>query len=528
MTLLKRIKMKNIILSFSTVLALGGSSVIASEVEKGKVLLYTTSGMYVDAAIVGNLPDMVKFTHDGTQLLTANEGEPLSESVDPEGSISIITLDVNKKVKDVTTLGFDNVAISGNVRIQPGKTASQDLEPEYVALSKDSKKAWVTLQENNAIAYVDVKNKKITEVKGLGEINLNKTKIDISDDGEANVVHAPENIFALYMPDTIQSYKVGGKDYFVTANEGDDREYDWYEDYEKANKLELSNTLEASIEDSDSKKIRVLTDLGKNGNGVYEKLYMAGTRSFTIRNEDGAIVFDSGSAFEEKLASEYASVFNTRVDDTDDQDDIDELIDDNIPYEMIGDKAYFWEGIDARSLKKGVEPEALSLATIDGKTYAYIGLEKQGGFMVYDISNPSKAKIVEYFNDIDYTALPSQAGDLAPEGSVTFKQDGQNYLAVANELSSTLSIYRLSKNGTMNKLSSLKVGSFDKGASEILDYDKEGKQLFVTNAQTKTVEIYDVLDPVNPVKKGIIDFSEYADSLQSISVKDGIIAIAVQ
>jgi len=520
--------MKMILMSLSAVLVLGGSSVVASEVKSGKVLLYTTSGNYVDSAVVGNLPDMVKFTHDGTQLITANEGEPISESIDPEGSISIITLNVNKTVKEVTTLGFENVQIGEGVRIQPGKTVAQDLEPEYVALSKDSKNAWVTLQENNAIAYVDIKNKKITAVKSLGEVEWKDTLVDIADDGEANVVQAPKNIFSLYMPDTIQSYKVKGKDYFVTANEGDDREYDWYEDYEKASKLSLSDELEASIGDSDSKKIRVLKDLGKNENGVYEKLYMAGTRSFTIRDGKGNIVFDSGSAFEEKLALAYADVFNTRVDDTDDQDDIAELIEDGIAYEMIGNKAYFWEGIDARSLKKGAEPEALSLATIGNKTFAYIGMEKQGGFMVYDITNPAKAKMVEYFNDIDYTALPSDSGDLAPEGSVTFKQNGQNYLAVANELSSTLSIYSLSTNGKMQKISSLKVGNFDKGASEIVDYDKEGKQLFVTNGEMKTVDFYDISNPDNPVKKDSINFSKYADSLQSISVKDGIVAIAVQ
>ena len=520
--------MKMTLMSLSMVLFLGGSSVAASEVKSGKVLLYTTSGNYVDSAVVGNLPDMVKFTHNGKKLITANEGEPLSESVDPEGSISIITLGKNKRVKDVTTLGFHNVQIGEGVRIQPGKTAAQDLEPEYVAISKNGKRAWVTLQENNAIAYVDIKKKKITAVKSLGEVEWKDTLVDIADDGEANVVQGPENIFSLYMPDTIQSYKVKGKDYFVTANEGDDREYNWYEDYEKASKLSLSDNLEASIGDNDTKKIRVLKDLGKNDNGVYEKLYMAGTRSFTIRDGKGKIVFDSGSAFEEKLASSYADVFNTRVDDTNDQDDINELNDNNIPYEMIGDKAYFWEGVDARSLKKGAEPEALSLAKIGRKTYAYIGMEKQGGFMVYDITNPAKAKMVEYFNDIDYTALPSQSGDLAPEGSVTFKQCGRHYLAVANELSSTLSIYRLSKKGKMRKVSSLKVGSFDKGASEIVDYDKKGKQLFVTNGEMKAVDIYDISNPANPVKKDAIDFSKYADSLQSISVKDGIVAIAVQ
>ena len=494
----------------------------------GKILLYTTGGTFIDAANVGNLPDMVKFSHDGKQLLSANEGEPLAEDDDPEGSVSIITLADDKTVQDVTTLFFDDTMLEDGVRIQPEKNASIDIEPEYIAISEDGARAWVTLQENNAVAYIDIAQKKITAVKGLGSVDLNQTLIDIVDDGEAKLQAAPANIFALYMPDTIQSYNVGGNDYFVTANEGDDRDYDWYADYVKANSLDLSAELQAALLDTDSEKLRVLTDLGMNAEGVYEALYMTGTRSFTIRDAEGAIVFDSGAAFETELAAHYADVFNTRVDDTDDADDIADMDSDGTPYSLVDGTAYFWEGIDARSLKKGSEPEALALATIGEKTFAYIGQEKQGGFFVYDITDPAAATMVEYFNDINYSKAPAEAGDLAPEGTVTFEQDGAYYLAAGNELSSTLSLYSLGADGKMAKVASIAVGTFGAGAAEIVDYSPSEKKIFVTNGEAKRVDIFDVSDPSLPSQTGSIDFSAYANALQSLSVKDGVVAIAVE
>jgi DNA-binding beta-propeller fold protein YncE len=494
----------------------------------GKILLYTTAGEFIDAANVGSLPDMVKFTADGKQLISANEGEPLAANNDPKGSISIITLAADKKVQDVTTLMFDGVAVGSDVRIQPGKTAAEDLEPEYIAISEDGKRAWVTLQENNAIAYVDIDNKAITAVKGLGEIEWKNRSVDIVADGIANPATAPDNVFALYMPDTIQSYNVGGKDYFVMANEGDDREYGWYEDYEKASNLTLASSFNGTpVAGGDAKKLRVLKDLGKDDADVYQKLYMAGTRSFSIRDAQGAKVFDSGSDIEIELATNFTTNFNTRVDDTNDVADIQELINNGTPHEIIDGTAYFWEGVDARSLKKGGEPEALSLAKIGTRVYAYVGLEKQGGFLVYDITDPVNANKIQYFNDVDYSKLPSKSGDLAPEGSVTFEQDGKHYLAVANELSSTLSVYALANNGIMSKVSSIKVGAFNQGAAEILDYDASSKSLFVTNGENKTVDIYDVSSPATLIKTRTINFSQYADALQSVSVKDGVLAIAV-
>lgn len=195
---------------------------------------------------------------------------------------------------------------------------------------------------------------------------------------------------------------------------------------------------------------------------------------------------------------------------------------------MIGKKAYFWEGVDARSQKKGCEPEALALARVGSKVFAYIGLEKQGGFFIYDISTPEAPMMVDYVNEIDYDELPTKSGDLAPEGMTTFIQDGRHFLAIANELSSTVALYRIVPNGKVAKVDSLKVGSFDEGAAEILSYDKMGEKLFVTNGETKTVDIIDLSNPFDMKKVGNINFSKHSDSLQSVAVKDGLVAIAVE
>jgi len=504
-------------------------TIVNPDIGGGQVLLFSTSGEFIDAANVGYLPDMVKFADNNT-LVVANEGEPEDDyASDDEGSISIVTIQSNGKVKTVKTLGFDQAQLVGDVRIKPGSTVSEDLEPEYVAVNEAGDTAWVTLQENNAVAVVDLNKKTITSVNALGKRSVSEQAMDITDDGFANpVVGNPANIFALYQPDTIQSIQIDGKDYYVTANEGDDREYGDYEDLEKAKKLTLSSELEGALLDTDMESLRVLVDMGKDEQGVYNELYMTGTRSFSIWNANGELVFDSGAEFEEEVAASLTNVFNTRVDDTDDADDIADLDADEIPYVLVDGTAYFWEGVDARSLKKGVEPEALALHKMGDSTFAYIGLEKQGGFFVYDISNPAQAEMVQYFNRIDYSALPNVAGDLAPEGMVAFEQGGKHYLVAAHELSSSLAIYELASDGSATKLDSLVLGSFGAGASEIVDYDAQGQALFVTNAETQMVDIVDVSTPSELVKKGSVDFSAYADDLQSVAVKNGVLAIAVK
>ena len=199
-----------------------------------------------------------------------------------------------------------------------------------------------------------------------------------------------------------------------------------------------------------------------------------------------------------------------------------------------------WYATDERSEKKGIEPEALTLAHIDGKVFAYIGLEKQGGFFACDSTDPNSVSQVEYFNDINYSATiaydkaddvhiaPAGIDDMAPEGSVTFEQDTKNYLAIANEVSGTISVYELANDGRATKQGTFGTGIYYDSSAEIVDYDAASKRLFVTNAAENTVMILDVTDVTNIAKVTDINLDAYGTGVNSVAVHNGLIAVAVE
>jgi len=170
---------------------------------------------------VGALPDMVAFTPDGKTLLVANEGEPnsygLADSVDPEGSVSVITVNRSGTSTVATAdfkafIGKESELRNAGVRIfGPGANAAQDLEPEYIAVSADGQTAYVTLQENNAVAIVDIATAKVSAIKPLGFKNHNVAGagMDASDeDGGLNtnsgtpaIKIAPQPVKGMYLPD---------------------------------------------------------------------------------------------------------------------------------------------------------------------------------------------------------------------------------------------------------------------------------------------------------------------------------------
>jgi hypothetical protein len=155
----------------------------------GRVTFYdATTGAVLNNVTVGSLPDMVVFTQDGQKLLTANEGEPSSygrpTSVDPEGSISIVDLSSGVGSATVQTANFQTyVGQEANLRTMgvriygPNANAAQDFEPEYIAISPDGTKAWVTLQENNAFAIVDIATATVTQIFPLGLKDHSKPKV---------------------------------------------------------------------------------------------------------------------------------------------------------------------------------------------------------------------------------------------------------------------------------------------------------------------------------------------------------------
>ncbi|WP_422410001.1 MULTISPECIES: choice-of-anchor I family protein [unclassified Endozoicomonas] len=434
--------------------------------KKGVVIVYKLDSeggaVFSDYKVVGALPDMVTFTPDGKYLLTANEGEPSSDyKIDPEGSVSVVKVTSEGKLEEprhATFTAFNkgysrNSELPEDVRVF-GRDASvaQDLEPEYIAVSDDSRTAYVSLQENNALALVDIANARIDSIVPLGYKDYGQFAMDASNkDGGVNL-QKWSGVYGMYQPDTIATYSVEGKTYVVTANEGDARDY-WYKAASEAQCL-ASGGLKYDDEDGclgfteevrtkkvkvalehpnaeaakDQKKLarlKITNTLGDSDNdGKFEELYSYGARSFSIWNETGELVYDSGSDFEEVTAAVLGKHFNNNDEET--------------------------KG-DNRSDDKGPEPEALAVGEIDGRQYAFIGLERTGGVLMYDVTHPEKAKFVSYVYNRDFSVdtekEPEKAGDVSPEGmkfvEATDSPTGKPLLIIGHEVSGSTLVYQV-------------------------------------------------------------------------------------
>ena len=441
----------------------GGMVALAVEASpktsNGRMVVIRASDLAVIAtAQVGALPDMLTFTPDGKKILVANEGEPNSygqpDSIDPEGSISIIdvstlSLQSSNQTLTVRTAGFQafnsqkDALLAAGVRIfGPGATVAQDLEPEYITVSDDGATAYVGLQENNAIAVVNIASATVTDIKPLGykDHSLVGMGMDVSnedggtntDSGTALVKIGTVPVKGMYMPDGIAQFSVGGRTYLITANEGDAREYTGVaaSNREDPRVREYCTAgFDPSVfgaaastlgNDSNLGRLRVTmfpggTRTGKNSAGQCNELVAFGARSFSIWNDQMQRVFDSGDQLEQ-LTKDLVNVrFNASNDNN---------------------------TLDDRSPAKGPEPEGVVVGKFGRKTYAFIGLERVGGVMVYDVTNPSAPMFETYLNTRE-----GAAGDRGPEGLHLIKAsdspNGKPLLVVGNETSGTTAIYQL-------------------------------------------------------------------------------------
>jgi hypothetical protein len=412
--------------------------------DPGVVAIYDSHSLALLATFpAGALPDMLAFSPDGKTILVANEGEPNADySVDPEGSITRIDLSRGLAKAKVSQLNFTRwntrreKYLARGVRLfGPGASVAQDLEPEYIAFSKDGRIAYVTLQENNALATIDVRAGVITEILPLGtkDHSLPANAFDASDrDGGINIASWPVN--GLYLPDAIASFAAHGKTFLVTANEGDARDYNGFAEEARVRDLQLDPVAfpnAASLRDVAAiGRLNVTRTLGDTDNdGDYDELYSFGARSFSIWNDHGEKVFDSGSELEDLTAALQTGDFNSDHAESD--------------------------SADSRSDNKGPEPEGLAVGKHRGRTYVFVGLERQSGIVVYDVTEPTAPLFQHYLSNRDFT-VPTQladgsvnplAGDLGPEG-LTFIAAADSptrkpLLVVGNEVSGTTTIYEL-------------------------------------------------------------------------------------
>jgi len=426
----------------------------------GSVLLFDNSGTEINRVVVGALPDMVTVTPDGRTVLVANEGEPSGyglDGVDPEGSISLFDIGsgvepANLDQSDVVSIGLD-LAIPDGVRVfGPGSSVAQDLEPEYVAISADSTTAWITLQEANAVAIVNIPTATITDLVSMGfrDHRMAGAGLDPSDeDGGINIANWP--VFGLPMPDAIASFSVGGATYVVTANEGDARDFAEIrpgedEEAQRISALAERTVIVDGVEQTDPvgnldptafpNATDLIADaaLGRlqvtpfNGNTdedeQYEELYAFGSRSISILDASGTLVWDSGSEIETVTAAAFPEGFNSNHDENE---------------------------FDGRSDAKGPEPEGVATGVAFGTPYVFVGLERVGGIMVWDLTDPVAPEFVTYTNNRNFNAAADSgaAGDLGPEGLLFISAEnsptGNPLVVVTFEISGTVSVYELTR-----------------------------------------------------------------------------------
>ena len=308
----------------------------------GWAAFYNTDGSYINHVGAGPLPDMVTITHNGNYALVANEGEPSGDYAnDPEGSITVI--DLRNGAANATTMtavftGFNEAPPAG-VRYSiptPTTTFAQDMEPEYIATSQNSRTAWVTLQENNAIAIVDIPSATVTNVVGLGnkDHSLSLNGLDASNEDDAiNITSWP--VLGTYMPDAIAAYRTRGRTYLVTANEGDAREYAYdaseedcldaghvYDDgvcFSWVDETRVKDvTLDPSVFMDDTLqekpklgRLKMLTTEGNtDGDDEYEEIHAFGARSISIWDVGVSLVADTGDTIERETAIALPDDFN--------------------------------------------------------------------------------------------------------------------------------------------------------------------------------------------------------------------------
>ena len=391
-----------------------------------------SSGSILKTLDVGYHPDSVSMTPDGTKLLVANEGEyvaAVESTFARPGSVSVVNLfgitnaaglsaltssNVNTYDFSAGNLGSgvslqgvrDNTLATNNATTSAGFAS---IEAEYIAPTND--KAYVTLQENNAIAVLDLASGKYEAIHKLGTITQT---VDASDkDGASNgkLIAIDDTLKGLPMPDTMVLFTKNGTALLATANEGDGRGDDG--DFATGSSLTANMTaaVAATATNTGIGALKLLKDQGQDADGKIADPTMLGTRSFSLWNATtGERVFDSGSAIEQFVASNDPTVFNTN--------------------DGVASK---W---DTRSDDKGPEPEALAFGRIDGKDYIFVGAERQNGIFQFDITDLNNVSIVGYFNAI--TSSADSGGSFISPESILFldaasNPSGKNLLVVGFE-----------------------------------------------------------------------------------------------
>ncbi len=348
----------------------------------------------------------------------------------------------NKKyVFQVDLTGATNLLGSGAPTLPVGKTLEQYTVDELAALGirtarktkvlnlpslgylPSDKPEGITLLPDGSLAVLNDND------FGLGGPTLSAVALGIISFGEGNTLDASDRdsginlrnwpVLGMYMPDGVAAFTANGQTYYVTANEGDARNEDT-----RAGDLSLDPAAFPGVALVNADQLGRLNVSGidgdLDGDGDYDRLYAYGARSLSIWDGYGNQVYDSGDELEKVTAAAYPEFFNATNDEN---------------------------NFDSRSDDKGPEPEGVAVGTLGGRTYAFVGLERIGGFVTYDVTDPKAARYVAYTNPRNFAGDPEAgtAGDLGPEGILFIdgkdSPTGTPLVVVANEISGTTSLF---------------------------------------------------------------------------------------
>lgn len=443
----------------------------------------------------GRLPDggdWIDLTDASKPQLYASPA--LKNFMTPPLTLTVTTLNFSAYNNEETNLEAGGLRVFGL-----NADLARDVEPEYIAVAADSKTAWVSLQENNGIARINLDGAPaIIDIFPLGYKDFGAAGNEIDPSDRDNVVAFANypNVFGIYQPDGIATFNEGGIDYVISANEGDVRDY--YTNFAEGVKvsgvtLDESDFPNAVDLKNDAQLGRlVVTQFAQSATEetLYSQLLSFGARSFSIWNgTTGAQVYDSGKDLEVQanLAGAYP---------------------------------------DDRSDAKGVEPENLTVGMVGSKRFVFIGLERADAVAIYDITD---------LNNIQFKQFLKTTGDDAPEGilfvSAADSPNGNALLIVSNEDSGNVTVYQSNAEGVFSFISRLQLEG-GAAAAEISAYDPVTKRLFVLNnsalLENSRIDVLDLTNPVNLSLLNSIDLSPYGGGINSVAVKDGKLAGALQ
>jgi len=266
-------------------------------------------------------------------------------------------------------------------------------KPEGLALKLDG--SLVVFNDNDFVAVAGRAD------NSAAVISFKSTPIDTSDKSEEGGKAGVKDVYGLPMADGITAYQSKGVTYLIVAGEGDDRDGDLDEGIHIADAARAKDVKGADTANLGDRLKLVTTEGDYNKDGTLDQAYAFGSRSFRIYDTNGNLVFDSGNQLDE--IAKTAGIYD-----------------------------------DGRSDDKGMEPEMVTTKEINGRVFAFIGLERgtSSSIAVYDVTDPSKATFFKLLQNGD---------SISPEGLefVSTDSDGSGFLLAANEVSGTLDTYQV-------------------------------------------------------------------------------------